>query len=156
MPRRPASHQPSLRGLVLAGSPLAETAGYPPEAVRAATLAGRISRAVAHTLRECALERDEIAERMGAFLGERVSTAMLNAYASQARDDHNISAVRLIALAYATSDARLLDLLAAELGLAVVSRDDLARIEMLRLQDEERALRRRMDELRRGLRGGGA
>lgn len=145
MPRRPVPHQPSL---------LDAPAGYPPEAVRAATLAGRISRAVAHTLRECPLQREEIADRMGAFLGERVSAAMLNGYASQARDDHNISAVRLLALAHATSDARLLDLLAAELGLAVVGRDDLARIELLRLQDEERALKRRMDELKRGLRGG--
>lgn len=147
MPRRPASHQPSL---------LDAPAGYPPEAVRAATLAGRISRAVAHTLRECALKREEIAERMSAFLGEAVSVTMLNVYASQAREDQNISAVRLIALAHATSDARLLDLLAAELGLAVVEREDLARLELLRLQDEERALKRRMDELKRELRGGRA
>jgi hypothetical protein len=146
MPRRLAPHQPSLLD-----SP---AAGYPAEAVRAATLAGRISRAVAHTLRECQLEREDIAERMSAFLGERVSVTMLNVYASQAREDQNISAVRLIALAHATADARLLDLLAAELGLAVVDREDLTRQQLLRLQDEERALKRRMDELRRELRGG--
>jgi hypothetical protein len=149
MPRRLAPHQPSL--LDADAAP-----GYPPEAVRAATLAGRISRAVAHTLRECTRDRDEIAKGMTSFLGERVSTAMLNGYASQARDDHNISAVRLIALAHATADARLLDLLAAELGLAVVDRSDLARLQLLRLQDQERELKRRMADLQRELRVGRA
>jgi carboxymethylenebutenolidase len=54
------------------------------------------------------------------------------------------------------TQAQPLDLLAAELGLAVVEREDLSRLELLRLQDEERALKRRMNELKRELRGGRA
>ncbi len=101
--RRPAPVQPSL----LEWAP---PAPYAEQDVRAATLAGSISRAVAQTLRECTLDRTEVARRMSAFLGEPVSLAMLNAYASQAREDHSISAVRLLALMHATGDTRPLEL----------------------------------------------
>lgn len=89
--RRPAPVQASLLDWQ-------QPAAFPAEAVRASTLAGRISRAVSVSLSECKTPRREIARRMGAYLGEPVSTAMLDAYASQARDQHNISAVRLLAL----------------------------------------------------------
>jgi hypothetical protein len=139
--RRPPPIQPSL----LDWQP---SASYAPDTVRAATLGGRISRAVAQTLRDCPRERGEIAARMGAFLGEPVSPAMLNAYASQAREDHNISAVRLAALAHATDDPRLLDMLAEALGLAVIPRGMLPLLELAGVHEEMDALRRRRDALR--------
>lgn len=49
------------------------------------------------------------ARAMSEFLGEECSKAMLDAYASTARAEHNIPAYRLVALAAVTRDARLLN-----------------------------------------------
>lgn len=83
-------------------------------------LATRISLEVATALREAEQSREEIAERMSAYLGEEISKGMLDAYASQARADHNISAYRLAALAYALDRPQLLLVLAAAVECTVV------------------------------------
>lgn len=81
---------------------------FPEEQVRAASFAARVSRAVAVALADADVDRETIAARMSTFLGERVSPAMLDAYASQAREDHRISVPRLMGLLHATRDRRLL------------------------------------------------
>jgi len=88
--------------------------------VRGATLNARICRAMAVALDECGASRDEIAERMGEYLGETVSKHMLDAYVSEARDTHNINVIRFAALVHATRDWRLLSLLPELFGFAVV------------------------------------
>jgi len=140
-PRRPQPVQPSLLDW-------APTAPYPDAAVRAATMAGRLSRAVAQTLKDCGLPRPEVAKRMSAYLGETVSVSMLDAYASQAREDHNISAVRFQALYHATEDRRLLELLVEPFGLAVVTREQLDYLELGRIAEQMDALKRERDQLR--------
>ena len=131
-----------------------QPAAYAAEAVRASTLAGRISRAVSVSLAECQLNRREIAQRMGAYLGEAVSPAMLDAYASQGREQHNISAVRLAALVRATGDMRLLDLLCEPFGQAVIERRLLPLLELADVHEQQEALRRRADAIRRMTREG--
>ena len=59
---------------------------------------------------------------MGDYLGQKVSTNILNAYSSQARGDHNITVVRLCALMHATNDFRLLKYLAEMFDLTVIPR----------------------------------
>ncbi len=130
----------------------AANAGFAEEAVRASSLSGRIARAVACVLRDCRLDRDEVAARMSAFLGERVGRSSLDQYASQARADYNISAVRLVALAHATGDTRLLGLLLDPFGLTPVPKHAL---DLLRVQEQLKALRAREAELLRAVGGEG-
>lgn len=127
---------------------------FPEEQVRAATFAARVSRAVAVALADADAEREAIAARMSSFLGERVSPAMLDAYASQARDDHRISVPRLMALLHATRDRRLLELLAEPLGWAVIERRHLPLIEVAAIREHEDELRRRREYLMRSARSG--
>jgi len=103
---------------------------FAPELVRGGTFEARLSRAVSLALQDCGAPRAEIAERMSAFLGQKVSLAMLNAYASAAREEHTISLPRFLALMHATGDQRLLELLAEPFGLAVIERKHLPLIEM--------------------------
>lgn len=124
--------------------------------VRAASLAARISKAVSAALKECGLQREEAARRMGEYLGEKVSLAALNALASEARDDHRISVVRLMALVHVTRDPRLLQLLAEPFGWAVIDRRFLPMIELAAVQEQRDELTRRADALRRAARSGGA
>lgn len=99
---------------------------YPHEVVRAATLGGIVSRAVSKTLLDVRdrednpKDRDEVAALMTAYLGEDVPKNMLDGYASQAREAHNIPVTRAMALMHATEDYRLLVLMAQEFDLAVV------------------------------------
>lgn len=127
---------------------------FPEEQVRAATFAARVSRAVAVALADADAEREAIAARMSSFLGERVSPAMLDAYASQAREDHRISVPRLMALLHATRDRRLLELLAEPMGWAVIDRRHLPLIEVAAIREHEDELRRRREFLMRSARSG--
>lgn len=129
---------------------------FAPEQVRAASVAASIARAVAAALRDAEAPREEIAQRMSAYLGEKVSKSMLDAYASEARREHQIPVTRLIALMHATQDRRLLQLIAEPLGWAVIERRHLPLIELAAVQDRQEELRRRADTLRKAARTGGA
>ncbi|MEX2126929.1 MAG: hypothetical protein WD871_01625 [Xanthobacteraceae bacterium] len=94
---------------------------FAPERVRAAGAAARIARAVSAALADCGFEREAVAAEMTAYLGEEVSKGMLDAYASQAREGHNIPAHRLGALAVITGDARLLNVVLEGTGLIAIS-----------------------------------
>lgn len=109
--------------------------------VRSATPGGRISRAVAMALRDCGRPRTEVAAAMSAFLGERVSPNMIDAYASVARGLHQISLTRFMALVHVTRDRRLLQMLADEMGWAVVERRHLPLIQVAAIREREDALK---------------
>ncbi|PHS62102.1 MAG: DNA transposition protein [Alcanivorax sp.] len=99
------------------------------QSVRAASYGAKLSLAVSQTLRDTAareklpLTRKQVAKRMTAYLGEEVGVNILNAYASQARDAHNISVLRMMALMHATSDFRLMTLIAELFDMTVMPRE---------------------------------
>lgn len=105
---------------------------YEPEAVvdrfdaadtQAWTRAGKLSKAVALALSNAPISREEVAAAMTQFMGgERVSKQLLDKYASQAAEEHSISALRLAALIAVTGDVRPLNTLLEELNLIVVPR----------------------------------
>jgi regulatory protein CII len=107
--------------LFLDYEPRSVVARFDEHVVRASNDRGRVARAVAATLRDHDGERAAIAQEMSSYLGERVSEAMLNRYASQGAEEHAISAHRLIALAVITGDARLINALLADTGLIAIS-----------------------------------
>lgn len=104
---------------------------FDPIAVRAATIEGRISKAISAVLK--GKNREDVARQMSSYLGSQVSKAMIDAYASEARDDHPISLPRLMALLEITRDRRLLQVLAEEFGWAVVEDRHLGLIEAAEL-----------------------
>lgn len=130
-------------------------ASFRPSTVQASSIAGRLSRAIAIALKECGRDRDDVAGRMTAYLGKPVSKNMIDAYASQAREDHAISAERLAALLHATGDRRLLNLIAEPFDWAVVERRYLPLIELAAVQDRMAELERQAGALKRQARRGG-
>lgn len=91
-----------------------------PGVTRAATLDGRLCRAMSLVMTECGRSRSDIAADMAIFLGEDISVEMLNAYTSEARKSHRINVPRLVALCHATGDTRPLSLLTEPFGMSVV------------------------------------
>ena len=141
MPRTPG--QPDL----LDWQPPATVRRFDDVQVRAATPNGRLAKAIAAAL--MGQDRAQVARDMSDYLGRPVSKAMIDAYASIARDDHVISTPRFMALVQVTADRRLLELLAEPLGWAVIERRYLPLIELAAVREREDELRRQGDALRR-------
>ena len=148
---RRARCQPDL----LDWQPPAPVAAFVSGEVQAATFAGRLSRAVGVALRDGPGDRGVVAAEMSHWLGKHVSRHMLDGYASQGREEHVISAERLMALLHATGDRRLLQEFAEPMGWAVIERRYLPLIELAAVREREDELHRTADALRRQARSGG-
>lgn len=120
---------------------------FPEDKVRAASLRAQISKAVALALKDCGKSRDEVAEEIGEYLGEACSKNILDAYASESREDHVINVVRFMALVHATGDVRLLQMLAEPFGMAVVDKQYLPAIEEAATGAQIEALQAEIDKL---------
>lgn len=107
---------------------------FAPERVKAARCSARVSRAIAEAIKESGHSRDVIAHQMGEYLGETVTSAMLDQYSSTANEKNNIPAHRLVALFAVTGDLRLMNALLADTGAVVVDAkyEALIRREMLK------------------------
>jgi hypothetical protein len=105
-------------------SQLGFTFDEPEPATGAADLAGidrLIAAGVARALRDESRSRYEVAFAMSELLDEEVSKLMLDAYASEARDNHNISAGRWLAFVAVTQRYDILDHVLRRIGAAVWS-----------------------------------
>jgi hypothetical protein len=109
--------------------------------VRAATLSVRVARAVSECLKDAGRDRTVIAAEISDYLGESVTRAMLDAYASPGREAHNIPAHRLMALAAVTRDARPINALLFESDMIAVD----ARYEALIRREQAREMREKLD-----------
>jgi hypothetical protein len=138
---------------LLSWQPPEPVRAFPAEKVRAASLRAAVAKAVSLALKECEQDREEIAVAIGEYLGEPCSKAMLDAYASEAREEHVINVVRFIALMHATGDRRLLQMLAEPFGLAVIDARYLPAIEDALLDDKIAELTQRRQFARRKWKG---
>ena len=155
MNKRRAGDQMELLGW----EPPHASVAFEPALVRAHGVRESLCRAIAAALKDAAsagLSRADIAGAMGEFLGATISKAMLDAYASQAREGHTISLTRFVALLHATGDRRLLELLAEPLGWTVIERRYLPMIELAAVQARQDELRHIAEGLRRRARAEGA
>lgn len=97
------------------------------------------SAAVGQVLKEDLRSREEIAGAMSASMGEDVTRWMLDAYASPARDGHNISFGRAIALMAVTSNFSMIEEAVRRLGGTVLWGDEIhaARLGHLHAQADQ-------------------
>ena len=125
---------------------------YDETQVRAASLRARIAKALAETLKAAPMPREQIAAKMSDWLGEDVSKNMLDAYASEAREEQTVSMLRLAALIHVTGDMRLLQLIAEMFGHAVVDEKYLTWVEVGQLADKKVSIDRAFEAAQRNAR----
>jgi hypothetical protein len=125
---------------LLAWQPKEPEKRFDEDQIKAHSLSAKVARAISVSLEECQYERAEVAARMGQYLGGEVSLNMLNGYASQAREDHNISAVRFMALVYATQDWRLLQVLSDPFPVSIVDNRYIDVIRMAQIREKREAM----------------
>lgn len=124
------------------------------KSISTASLRARIARAIAETLKDSVLTREAIAEGMTKWLGEKVPKNMLDAWASEAREEHTIPFLKLLALIHATGDVRLLQLGAEMFGHSVVEDRWLPWVEVGQLADRKEDIDKAFDTARRTARKG--
>lgn len=127
-------------------SQLGFTFAVPRPARQEAELAGfdrLLASTVARILKEDTRSRDEIAGAMSALLSEQVTKLMLDAYASEAREQHNIPAHRFLALIAVTDRHDLLDIITRRIGAAVIVGEEIITAEIGHLDRQIAALRDR-------------
>lgn len=122
---------------------------YEETTVRAASLRARIAHAVSCTLKESRIPRDKISNRMSLWLGEEVKKNMLDAYASEAREEHTIPFLRLLALVHVTGDIRLLQVGAEQFGHSVIDDCYLKWVAIGQLSEKKEELDRELNAARR-------
>lgn len=123
----------------------------PPLAQNEADLAGldrMVSAAVSLILKNDSRDRHIIAAEMTSLLAEDVSYGMLNAYASEARDGHNISAHRLFALIAVTKRFDALDKLLRKIGVTLLVGEEIHTAQLGHIQQEIAELKKREKELK--------
>lgn len=108
------------------------------EEIKAWSAARRLARAIGAALD--GFKREEVAAEMSEQLGETISKATLDAYASPEKP-HAIPAHRLATLYSVTGDERLLNALLNEVGLIAVP----ARYEALLKRERARELKERLE-----------
>jgi hypothetical protein len=117
----------------LDSSQLGFTFEPPVPATSAADLAGFdrfIAAGVSRALKEDRRSRQEVAWAMSELLAEEISKFMLDAYASEARENHNISADRFLALIAVTNRFDILDAAVRRIGAALLVGDEIKTAEL--------------------------
>jgi hypothetical protein len=102
-----------------------------------------IAAAVARALKEDTRSRLEIAAAMTALLDDNVTKFMLDAYASGARDHHNISADRFLGLVAVTQRFDLLDAALRRIGAALLVGEEIITAELGNIDRQIAALKTR-------------
>lgn len=109
----------------------------------------KLKRAMSKALKECPLDRHEVAMRMGQALGlDSFSKSSLDQYTAESNETHDISLVRFKALVRVTGANWLWDLVVADDGLTMLVGDEARLAEIARIQQEQAALTDRLKELK--------
>lgn len=121
---------------LLSWQPPEPVVAFAPEQVRAASLRSQFSKALGLAMKECGIDREALSVIITEYLGEKVSKDMLDAYASEARDEHVINVVRLKALLHATRDRRLAQWVVEDMGWSVVDNRHLPAIQAAEIAEK--------------------
>ena len=108
-----------------------------------------ISSAVARILKEDHRTRYEIAGGVSALLDDEVSKAMLDAYCSEAKETHNISLGRFMALIAETGRYDVLRALVARIGAKLVMGEEALTVELGHLVARKQEIDDRINHLRK-------
>jgi hypothetical protein len=140
------------RRAALSPNQLAFSFDLPSHTVGEGALAGfdrAIAGAVSQVLKEDPRSRFEIAGGVSGLLDDDVSKAMLDAYSAEAKETHNISLSRFLALIAETQRYDVLDALCQRIGCKVVVGEEIFTVELGHLEAQIQRLQSRKTALKR-------
>ncbi len=107
---------------------------------------GRVRSWVSRAIRETGLSRKEVAQRMSAMLGVRITEGTINAWCAESKG-HRFPAAYIPALAVITEDSSLIEEMAEFCGVYVITRDQLLKLKLAEVREEKERLREIEKEL---------
>lgn len=119
-----------------------------------AAFAGAEARAaaeIARALKADPRSREEIAGAMSAALAHEVSREMLDAYASPARDKHNISFARALAFMAVTNDREMIERAVNQLGGSILWGAEINTARLGHLRAQERTIKAEIKRIEQGV-----
>jgi hypothetical protein len=108
-----------------------------------------VGSAISQILKDDPRSRFEVAGAMSAMLGDEVSKAMLDAYSAEAKDGHNISVARFLALIAQSGRFDVLDALVRRIGAHVVVGEESLTVELGHIETQMERLKARRGVLKR-------
>jgi len=108
-----------------------------------------VASAVSSVLKEDPRSRFEVAGGVSSLLDDDVSKAMLDAYSAEAKETHNISVARFLALIAETQRFDILDALCKRIGCKVVVGEEILTVELGHIETQMERLKQRASLLRR-------
>lgn len=114
-----------------------------------ADLETKVASAVATILKRDPRSRHEVAGQVSMLLDDTVTKLMLDAYAAPARDGHNISVARFLALIVATQQHDALRGVLREIGCSVMVGEEILLAEIGHLTSKRKLIDERLKALRR-------
>lgn len=111
----------------------------------------QIAHALSAALKDCPLDRYEVAAQMSRLMDRQISKNMLDAWSAESREMHNISLASAIVFDVATNGHALLNLFALIRGCRVMVGRDALLAELGRIDQIEADIAARRKELKRHL-----
>ena len=108
-----------------------------------------VASAVGRVLKDDPRSRYEVAAGVSAMLDDDVSKAMLDAYSAEAKDTHNISVERFLALIAETQRYDVLDTLCHRIGCSVLVGEEVLTAELGHIQAQIARLTQRQSLLKK-------
>jgi hypothetical protein len=99
-----------------------------------------LKKALSAAVKACPWSVEQIADRVSAFLGKRVSPAAIDAWKAPSKPDHWPNYAQLAAFIYATGRPEPADALLAATGLRVIGTADAELLEIAKLQEARQAI----------------
>ena len=117
-----------------------DTRGEQPEEGEA-NIREPLRRAVVAAIKRCPLSRWEIAGKMSHLLGTEITKFQIDAWTAESKEMHRVPAEYLPAFCMVTGDHGPLQLMAETAGLFAIPGPDALRVEIQRLDEQERKIK---------------
>jgi hypothetical protein len=99
-------------------------------------------------LKNTAIKRWEVAGRMSEYTGAEISESMLNAWTAESKEGYRFPLEYLPAFCWATGDYDLLEIVTKACGCYIVKSEEVALLELARLEQAERTIQNRKKQVR--------
>ncbi len=119
----------------------------------------QVKEMLSRALKQTAYKRWEIAGRMGEYASSEITESMLNSWTAESKEGHRFPVEYLPAFCWATGDYELLDHIVRACGCYLIKSEEVALLELARIDEHRRALQQREKQVRQYLdkmRGEGA
>ncbi|MDR3561875.1 MAG: hypothetical protein P4N59_10640 [Negativicutes bacterium] len=103
-------------------------------------LSQRVKEAMSSALKACTVKRYEIVGRMSEYTGAEITESMLNSWTAESKEGHRFPLEYLAAFCWATSNFDLLDMSVRACGCHLVRSEDVALLELARIDEAKRQL----------------